>query len=419
MKATGRTFSLLALTLAFTLGVYVNMQSMRIVNEMDYSSVGIPLWKGPLADVPERYRVYLNLVGRLSAVKYPDLGYGNEDHSEHSDVMIFETTNSGDMRVPRVVYLTDELSNTGLIPTETGFGLAYSAVGSIIRESTFIKLVQALYEGWTIEVEGYAFDVMQGGQRLTLFDVERFVSAQKVEDLRMYKKVGVSSNTGGTYGVSGIPRPLPVRFEVGRTYRDVYWTDSEYYYGLWMDAEETIRYIFESDRPVHFRLLYSNCTSSMDWTPERVLVEEPSITTQNQYFTAEWDGFYIFGFEGGDPASRVAFNALRKTGDVVLKPAWILGGRTGGGSGTHMPVKESDLSQFPHLLEAFEANEQAIAVHADHMTYCPAGEARRMIAFFGENYSQDIDWYGFKLVLEDGSIYSFGMYFGWIPPLVD
>ena len=407
MAASNRSLSLGILGLAFILGVYVNIQSMRIVNEMDYSAVGIPLWKGPFADVPENYRVYLNLVGRLSAVKYPDLGSGNEDNSEQSDVMIFETTNSGDIRVPRVVYLTDEESSTGLIPTETGFGLAYSAAGSIIRKSTFIKLVQALYEGWTIEAEGYAFDVMQGGRRLTLFDVERFVSAQKGEALKMYKKVCVSSNTLGTYGVSGVPRPLPVRFEVGRTYRDVYWTESEYYYGLWMDAGETIRYIFEGDRPVHFRLLYSNCTSFVDWTPESVLVEEPSITTQNEYFTAEWDGFYIFGFEGGDPASRVAFNALRKTGEAVLMPAWILGGRTGGGSGVHVPVNGSDLSQFPHLLEAFEEDARATAVHADHMTYCPASEAIRMIEFFGEEYTQGIDWYGFKLVLEDGSIYSF------------
>jgi hypothetical protein len=100
-------------------------------------------------------------------------------------------------------------------------------------------------------------------------------------------------------------------------------------------------------------------------------------------------------------------------------PAWILGGRTGGGSGIHIPVNESDLSQFPHLLEAFAEDEKTMAVHADHMTYCPASEVMRIIEFFGEEYSQGIDWYGFKLVLEDGSMYSFGMYFGWIPPLVD
>jgi hypothetical protein len=103
-------------------------------------------------------------------------------------------------------------------------------------------------------------------------------------------------------------------------------------------------------------------------------------------------------------------------------PAWILGGRTGGGSGIHIPVNESDLSQFPHLLEAFEANAEAKSigyVHADHMTYCPASEARQIITFFGKKYSQDNEWYGFKLVLEDGSMYSFGMNFGWILPLVD
>lgn len=107
---------------------------------------------------------------------------------------------------------------------------------------------------------------------------------------------------------------------------------------------------------------------------------------------------------------------------VGIPHAWILGGRTGGGSGTRILVNESDLSQFPHLLEAFEANAEAKSigyVHADHMTYCPANEVMRIIEFFGEEYDQGINWYGFKLVLEDGSMYSFGMNFDWIPPLVD
>ena len=413
MKATGRTFSLVALTLAFTLGVYVNTQSMRIVNEMDYSSVGIPLWKGPPGDVPERYRVHLKLTGRLASVEYPDWGYGPEASSHYSKAMVFKTTESEDTLVPKEVYLWDDSGDIGLIPTS-------SAGGFYVGDTISAKWIQALYEGWIIEVEGYAFDVMQEGRRLTLFEVIKLVSTQKSETLYMYGEVHVSSKGGGVVG--GIIPSLPVRFEVGRTYRDVYWTDSEYYYWLWMDAGETIRYFFESDRPVQFRLMYSNCTSFMDWSPDRVLVEEPSITTQNAYLTAEWDGFYIFGFEGGDPASRVAFNALRKTGDVVLMPAWILGGRTGGGSGTHIPVNGSDLSQFPHLLEAFEANAEAKSigyVHADHMTYCPASEAIRMIEFFGEEYTQGINWYSLNLVLEDGSIYSFGMRFSWIPPLVD
>jgi hypothetical protein len=53
------------------------------------------------------------------------------------------------------------------------------------------------------------------------------------------------------------------------------------------------------------------------------------------------------------------------------------------------------------------------------MTYCPASEAKRIIRFFGEEYAQGINRYGFKLVLEDGRMYSFGLTFSWIPPLVD
>ena len=47
-----------------------------------------------------------------------------------------------------------------------------------------------------------------------------------------------------------------------------------------------------------------------------------------------------------------------------------------------------------------------------------ASEARQIIQFFGEESAQGIDWYGFKLVLEDGRMYSFGLKFSWIPPLV-
>ena len=421
MRVSGRRFSIGVLTLAFILGVFVITQSVKIVNKMDYSEAGIPLWKGPWEDVPDRYRVYLKLEGRLSAVEYPDWGYGSEAFSEYSDAMVFETTNSEDNRVPKKVYFWDDKGHTGLIPAQTGFGLANSTGGSTVGDTTFIKLVQALYEGWTIEVEGYAFDVIQGGKRLTLFDVEMFLSTQKSEALRMYKKVFVSSNWGGIYGVSFIPLPLPVRFEVGRIYKETLWQDNENYYGLWMDAGETIRIYFDSDKPVRFQLFYSNCTPFMDWSLDQVLIEEQSITMSDSYFTAEWDGFYIFGFEGDDPASRVEFNALRKTGEVVLMPAWIMGGRVGGGSGTRIEVNESDLSQFPHLFEAFETNAEAKSmgyVHADHMTYCPASEAVRIIKFFGEEYSKGIDWYGFKLVLEDGRMYSFGLTFGWIPPPV-
>ena len=413
MKVTGSMFSLGVLMLSFILGVFVITQSVKIVDEMDYSEAGIPLWEGALEDVPERYRVYLNLEGRLSAVEYPDWGYGPEAYSEYSDAMVLESTDSEDMRVPKKVYFWDYEGKTGLIPV-------ISTGDYYVGDSPLTKCVQALREGWTIDIEGYAFDVIKGGKRHTIFDVEKLVSTQKSETLVMYREVHASSTYGGMAG-RGIAS-LPERFHVGRTYRDEYWTDSEYYYGLWMDEGETIRVYFDSDRPVRFRLMYSNRTLfTRALRADYILVEEPSIMTYDSYFTAEREGFYIFRFEGGDPASRVAFNALRKTGEVVSMPAWILGGRTGGGSGIHIPVNETDLMQFPHLLEAFEANAEAKSlgyVHADHMTYCPASEARRIIQVFGERFAQGIDWYGFKLVLEDGRMYSFGLIFGWIPPLV-
>ncbi|NQT09527.1 hypothetical protein HQ586_10660 [Candidatus Bathyarchaeota archaeon] len=407
MKVTGGKFSQRVLLLAFVLGVFVIAQSVKILNEMDYSEAGIPLWKGPWEDVPERYRVYLKLDGKLSSIEYPDWGYGSEAFSEYSDAMVIESTDSGDIRVPKEVYFWDDEGKTGLIPATTSLGLAYSQGDNNLRDKTFLKFVQALYEGWVVEVEGYAFDVMQGGKRLTLFDVEKLISTEKTEALRMYKHVGVSTNFGGIAGESSIPLPLPTGFAVWRIHEDDTWQEKEYDYGLWMEEGETIRYIFDSDKPLRFQITYSNHVSFTDSRPNHILVEEPSIMAANAYLTAEWEGFYIFRFEGGDPASYVEFNALRKIGENVSMPAWIMGGKGGGGSVIRIPVNESDLSQFPHLLEAFEARGRR--------TYCPASEAVRILKFFGDEYNKGIDWYGFKLVLEDGTMYHFGLTFGWIP----
>lgn len=411
MAAAERRFSLGVLALAFVLGLSVMTLSMRTVRKMEYGEYGIPLWKGSREGVPRRYRVNLRLEGRLSEVEYPDWGYGPGAYSNYSRAMVFESTNPDHERAPRLVYFFDDEGDTGLIPSR-------SAGGFDVGDATFSKWVQALHEGWTIEVEGHAFDVMQDSKRITLFGVEKLLSTQRSDTLCMYKEVHASAMTG-MVGTSIIPLPLPVRFEAGRIHRGDIWQDNVNYYGLRMDAGETIRYHFSSDRPIRFQLIFSNHTSFMDWRPDHILIEEPAITTGNSYLSAEWDGFYIFGFEGDDPASRVAFNALRKTGDVVLMPAWILGGRVGGGSGTRIEVNESDLSQFPHLLEAFEEDEKTTAVHADHMTVCPASEAIRIIEFFGKRYSRSVNSYGFKMVLEDGRMYSFGIRFSWVPPLVD
>ncbi len=102
-------------------------------------------------------------------------------------------------------------------------------------------------------------------------------------------------------------------------------------------------------------------------------------------------------------------------------PAWLLGGKTGGGSGPWYNVNISDLQQFPHLIEAFEENAKASRlgyVHADHTTYCPAKEAMEIIEFLGEKFSINETHYGFSLTMEDGSFYSFSMMFGWAPPII-
>lgn len=197
MNISGRGFSLGVITVSIILGIFVITQSVKIVDEMDYSEAGIPLWKGTWEDVPERYRIYLKLEGRLSAVEYPDWGYGPEAFSEYWDAMVFEPTDSEDIRVPRRVYFWDYEGNTGLIP-------AKSAGGFTVGDTTHTKWVQALYEGWTIEVEGYAFDVMQEGKRLTLFDVEKFISTQKSETLYMYREVHTTAMTA-IVGTSFIP----------------------------------------------------------------------------------------------------------------------------------------------------------------------------------------------------------------------
>jgi hypothetical protein len=104
---------------------------------------------------------------------------------------------------------------------------------------------------------------------------------------------------------------------------------------------------------------------------------------------------------------------------VGIPHAWILGGKTGGGSGFRHEVNMSDLNQFPHLIEAFEEDARAVAVHADHATYCPAFEAIAIIEFFGEEYLTSLRHYGYKLTAEDGSFYSFSIMFSWEPPIVE
>jgi hypothetical protein len=327
--------------------------------------------------------------------------------------MILEADETGHRAIPTRVYLWDAEGGTGLIPTRF-------TSGSILGDITFSKWLQALVEGWTVEVEGRAFDVIQDGVRITLFEVEKLVSTRKSEIVYMYEEVHASAQAGGIGGVSFIPLPTPTWFKVGRIYKgDRYQQENDVYRGVWLESGETIKYYFKSlSDPISFQLIYSNCSSFEDWERELILIDEPSTTTSLSDLTAEWDGFYIFGFKGGDPAPIVMFSAYRETEGEVLMPAWLLGGKTGGGSGHRYDVNMSDLQQFPHLIEAFEEDAKSSAVHADHATYCPAEEAYRIIEFFGEEYVASESNYWYKLTSEDGSFYSFGMSFGWAPPII-
>jgi hypothetical protein len=71
------------------------------------------------------------------------------------------------------------------------------------------------------------------------------------------------------------------------------------------------------------------------------------------------------------------------------------------------------------LIEAFEEDARAIAVHADHATYCPAMEAIAIIEFFGEEYATGVGHYWYKLTAEAGSFYTVSIMFSWEPPIID
>lgn len=398
----------------FILVFSVMILSMRMVDQMEYSEHGIPLWKGQWEDVPARYQVPLRIEGRLSMVEYPEWGYGPEAFSKYLNAMVLETSEAGLGGIPTRVYLWDPEGGTGLIPSSSGSGFD-------LGDSTFSKWVQALYEGWTVEVEGLAVDVMQDGSRITLFGGEVLLSTRKSEIVYMHEAVHAGTQFGGMASVGTSPRPTPTWFKVGRIYTGDIWQENDVYRGVWMEAGETIRYYFESTSPISFQLIYSNCSSFFEWEAELTLIDESSMMTSLSDLTAEWDGYYIFRFEGGDPASLVVLSAYRKTEGEVLMPAWIMGGKTGGGSGHRFDVNMSDLQQFPHLIEAFEEDVKAGSrglVHALQNTYCPAEEAYRIIEFFGEEYSASDSHYGYSLTSEDGSFYTISITFGWAPPIV-
>ena len=277
---TKRRFGIGVLIIAFILGVFVIFESWRIAN-MDYSEYGIPLWKGSWQDVPERYRIYLTLKGILTMEEFPVPWFGpapvETPPPRYADVGVLEVLYPSNENTPKKVYFWTGGKTNMVLEFEGPLKL-----GSV----TLSNWTTAFNERRIIEVEGYAFDVIQEGNRYTLFHVE------------------------------------------------------------------------------------------------------------NQ-------------------------NLSRQDVSQVHVPAWVIGGRVGGGSGFRIEVNESDLLQFPHLIKAFKEKEKAQnqrLAHALSMTYCPAEEAMDIIEFFGRRYSENIDSYSFKIILEDGRLYSFYIVFAWEPP---
>lgn len=414
-KALGNYGIILVIT--FVVGFSVMVQSIKMVNRMEYSEHRTPLWKGEWRDTPERYRVYMTFQGKLSKEEFPVPWFGPAPPAGEEQRPIYTD-----------VYIIEELSGYGVLPEKvyiwhggkTDMFLANSGGNWMVGGRPVSEWLQALVEGWTVEVEGHAFDVMQDGSRITLFEVEKLLSTQKSEIVYMYEEVHASAQAGGIVSVSSIPLATPTHFKVGRIHRDDLWQDNDVYRGIWLERGETIKFYFESlFDPISFQLIYSNCSSFDDWEKELILIDEPSTTTRLSDLTAEWDGFYIFGFKDGDPAPIVMFSAYREIDGEVLMPAWLLGGKTGGGSGQRYEVNMTDLQQFPYLIEAFEEDAKSWAVHADHATYCPAEEAYRIIEFFGEKYVASDSDYWYKLTSEDGSFYAFSMTFSWVPPIID
>jgi len=151
---------------------------------------------------------------------------------------------------------------------------------------------------------------------------------------------------------------------------------------------------------------------SITWAERELVVPGYStVALTNFIFRSEEIGVFVIEI-GGFPKIEVT---------VGIPPAWIMGGRTGGGSGTRIEANMTELEQFPHLIEAFEEDAAARSrrlVHADHATYCPAREAMEIIGFLGEEYSTSEREYGFNLTMGDGSFYSIFIMFSWEPPII-
>ncbi len=165
-------FSAIIITISFILISFIMIRTEIIVRDMEYSTAGIPLWKGEWRDLPERYRVYLKIQGKVSREEFPVPWFGpappvgEEQHPIYTDVYILEGLSGGE-NLPEKVYLWHG-GKTGMFLADSGGN--WHVGGCLVSEWS-----QALREEKIVEVEGYAFDVLVDGSRCTLFEVVKVI----------------------------------------------------------------------------------------------------------------------------------------------------------------------------------------------------------------------------------------------------
>ena len=150
-------------------------------------------------------------------------------------------------------------------------------------------------------------------------------------------------------------------------------------------------------------------STSITWAEREIEIPPNSTVVLTEFrFRCDEIGGYVIDVHGF-PETEVL---------VGVPHAWILAGKTGGGTGFRHEVNMTDLNRFPHLTEAFEEDARAKGAHADHATYCPAMEAIAIIEFCGEEYATGVRHYWYKLTAEDGSFYTISIVFSWEPPII-
>lgn len=313
IKASSVSARIIVLT--FIVLSIVLVQNEVTVRDREYSAAGLPLWRGEWRDVPLEYRVFLKIRGNLSKEEYPvpyfgpSLPAGEEQHPIYTDVYILERSGVG--HLPEKVYLWGD--------PKIVFVLAYSGGNWVLGDRLISEWAQALQEEKTVEVEGYAFDMLVDGRRSTFFEVKKVVDFKFSPQVSMFNEILASGNAGGMVSGSSIPVLLPVDFQVGRIFRGSVWTDKYYIYIRWMNSGECIAFSINASKPIKFEMYYSNCTYPDDWSREEIITSRTSLQMFNWEFTAYRDGFYVYTFEAEGQNANITFE-----GKMVTSPSCSL-----------------------------------------------------------------------------------------------